>query len=177
LEYSFRASRRSEITTVSLDDYRLILHKGSVKEIIPYASIVAIRVSRNKDYYYTYIYPDAHQAVFIKSKSVSEDGSIIDQSGGYSLLIRVLHHHLKEKSQAVFRSGNDPERLWLSVGAATVFSFMVSIVLHYFGFRLINPYMQALLFSMFAGMIVIFISARNLPRNYHPGNIPLQFLP
>lgn len=177
MEYSFRASKRSEVTTVSLDDYRLILHKGSAEEIIPYASIVTVRVSKTKDCYCTYLYPDAHKVVIIKSKSVSADGAVIDQSGGYALLIRVLHHHLKEKSQANFRSGNDPEQLWLWVGATAVFSFLVSIFLHYYGLRLINPYMQALLFSLLTGMIVIFISARKLPRNYHPGNIPLQFLP
>jgi hypothetical protein len=177
LEYSFRTSKRSEITTVSLDDYRLILRKGSTEEIIPYASIVTVRVSRTKDFFCTYIYPDARKVVLVKSKSFSEDGSVIDQAGGYALLIRVLHHHLKEKSQATFRSGNDPEQLWLWVGATAVFSFLASIILHYFGLRLINPYMQALLFSVLTGMIVIFMSVRKLPRNYSPGSIPLQFLP
>lgn len=177
MEYSFKASRNSETSTILLDDYRLILRKGSAEKIIPYASIVAVRVSRTKDCYCTYIYPDAHKTIVIKSKSFGEDGSVIDQAGGYSLLVRVLHHHLKQKRQAVFRSGNDPEWLWLSVGAAAVFSFLISIFLHYFGLRFINPYMQALLFSLLAGLVVIFISARKLPRNYHPGNIPLQFLP
>jgi hypothetical protein len=162
---------------VHLDDYRLILRKGSAEEIIPYASIVTVRVSRSKDCYFTYIYPDARKPIVILSKSVSEAGIITDQAGGYSLLVRVLHHHLKEKSEAVFRSGNDPEWLWLWVGVAAIFSFTVSIILHFFGFGLLHPYLQALLVSMLAAVIVIFLSVRKLPRNYHPGNIPLQFLP
>jgi hypothetical protein len=54
---------------------------------------------------------------------------------------------------------------------------MASSVLNYLGFGLLNPYIQALLFSVVAAIIVIFFSVRKLPRNYHPGNIPLQFLP
>lgn len=163
--------------TVVLDDYRLILRKGSSEEIFPYASIVAVRISRSGEGYATYIYPDDRKPVAIHSKSYSEEGTVIDQSGGYSLLVRVLHHHLKEKSQAVFRTGTHPGTIWWVAGIAAMLSFVASICLHYYGFRILNPYLQTLLLSLMAGVIILVSSIRKLPRNYHPANIPIRFLP
>ncbi len=165
------------MTTVMLDDYRLILRKGSAEEIFPYANIVMVRISRSRSGYTTFIYPDARKPVVIQSTSYSDEGAVIDQSGGYALLVRVLHHHLQEKSQAEFRSGTHPDRLWWSTGIAAILSFTGSVALHYFGFRIFNPYLLALAVSLLAAAIIVVVSAGKLPRNYHPANIPLRFLP
>lgn len=177
MEYSFKASKNSETTTVTLDDYRLIVRKGPTEEIIPYASIIAVRINSSGSRFNTHIYPDAHSPVLILSKSVSENGAIVNQSGGYSLLVRVLHHHLERKSKAVFRTGTDLRRLWFWALTIMFVSYLLSITLHYFGFGMLNPYWQTLLLSTIATAVVVAPSAHKLPRNYDPGNIPIQFLP
>ena len=129
VEYAFKKSPQSELVTLRLDDYGFILRKNGKEEIFSYASVLSVRISRTKGHVFKlHIVPDDHDPVVITSRSCSETGALVDQSGAYSLFVRVLHHHLMEKSRAVFTAGNSPNRIWQWAGLSAFVSFIISIV-------------------------------------------------
>ena len=104
--YTFRSSALEAETTVVLDDYTLRCRNGENEEVISYASITSVRINRlSKHVYKIYLSADGHRSMAISSQSLTEKGMMVDHSTGYSLFVRVLHRYLKDKSQAVFRSG------------------------------------------------------------------------
>ncbi len=178
MEYTFRNSPGGEATTIKLSDYDLSLQKGGSEELIPYASIVSVRIFKVSAHSYKiYIYPDDHKPIVIRSMSHDKDGKDIDQSREYALLVRVLHHHLKDKSTAVFSCGGNSEVIWLWTAISIIVSFGVSVVAEYFDFEVLNLYAETCILSFFAIVVVLAINARNFPKTYEPSEIPLQFLP
>jgi len=49
--------------------------------------------------------------------------------------------------------------------------------LDYLGFGLMNPYVQSLIFSAAAVILIFVFSIKKLPKSYNPSEIPLQFMP
>jgi hypothetical protein len=178
LEYTFRNSAREELTTILLEEYSFILHKGRTKEVISYASIVAVRICKSANRRFKiWLTPDGHSPLVISSQSYTENGDLVDQWQGYSLFVRVLHHHLKDKSPAVFSSGGNMDRLGQWALFCAIGSFMISITADYVGFGLMNPYIQAVILAVLACMVLWIISANRVPKTYNPTEIPLQYLP
>ena len=178
MEYSFKKSPQSESLTLRLDDYGFILRKDGKEEVFSYASVLSVRITRSNNHVYTlYIFPDDHKPIVITSRCCDENGALIDQSASYSLFVRVLHHHLKEKSRAVFTAGNSPDRIWQWSGISAFVSFIISITASYGGFSLVNPYMLALILTSLMVATIFLLSANKLPKTYKPTEIPLQFLP
>jgi hypothetical protein len=176
VEYSFRNSPNGEVLSILLEEYDFILQKGIEKESIAYANILSVRITRSGKVYKIHICPDGHRPIVISSLSF-ENGKTVDQFREYALLVRVLHHHLRDKSKAVFSCGGNSEKLWQWIGLSAAFSFVISVIADYWGISLVNPYLQALILTALCGIVVIALNARNLPRNYTPTDIPLQFLP
>ncbi len=178
MEYSFRNSANGKPQMLVLGDYGFTLHNETTEEAIPYANIVAVRISRSiGKSFRVHLYPDDRRPVVIPSQSFSENGKTVDQSREYSMLVRVLHHHLKDKSKASFSCGGNSDKIWQWVGISAIISFVLSIIAEYLGVGLINPYVQALILAVLSAIIVIVFNARNLPKTYEPTEIPLQFLP
>lgn len=178
MEYTFRRSAHEAETIVVLDEYTLRCRKGENEEVISYASITSVRVSRlSKHVFKIHLSADGHRPIAISNQSLTETGALVDQSTGYALFVRVLHRYLKDKSQAVFRSGGNTDRLWQRIALSIVFSFYISIVAGYLGFSLMNPYTQALIFATLSAVMIILFGIRKLPKSYDPSDIPLQFLP
>ncbi|MEJ0054225.1 MAG: hypothetical protein WDN75_00395 [Bacteroidota bacterium] len=178
VEYSFRNSANGETTSIVLRDYDFTFRKGKEVEVISYANIVAVRISRTSGKNFRmYLYPDDHSPLVIPAVSFSENGKPMDQSREYAMLVRVLHHHLKDKSKAVFSSGGNSDKIWQWAAVSAVFSFIISIIADYLGFGLMNVYIQASVLTLMAVTVVVALNARNLPKTYQPTDIPLQFLP
>jgi hypothetical protein len=177
VEYTFRNSPNDEPASVILRDYDFTFRRGKDVEVISYANIFAVRISKAAGKTFKmHLYPDDHSPVVISSFSF-ENGSQVDQSREYNMLVRVLHHHLKDKSKAVFSCGGNSDKIWQWAAISAVFSFVISIVADYLGFGLMNPYIQAAILFLMAIIMVVVLNARNLPKTYQPTDIPLQFLP
>lgn len=178
MEYTFRSSAHETETTVVLDDYTLRCRKGENEEVISYACITSVIINRlPKHVFKIHLAADGHRSIAISSQSLTENGTLIDQSTGYSLFVRVLHRYLKDKGQAVFRSGGNTDRIWQWIALSAGFSFCISITAGYLGFSLMNSYIQALIFVALSAVMVIVFSIRKLPKAYDPTDIPIQFLP
>ncbi|CAN5205558.1 hypothetical protein BH09BAC3_BH09BAC3_03480 [soil metagenome] len=178
MEYSFRNSAREELTVVTLADYYFTIKKGQSEENISYASILSVRIARSSSSAYRmYIQPDNHKPVVINSISYDKNGKDTDQSREYGLLVRVLHHHLKDKSSAVFSTGGSSEKIWFLAAISVIMSFAICVAADFLGFTVLNAYADSFILSITAIAVVLALNARNLPKTYEPVEIPLQFLP
>ncbi|HRI79097.1 MAG TPA: hypothetical protein PLR06_06120 [Cyclobacteriaceae bacterium] len=178
MEYTFKLSPHSEVTSIHLGDYSLSLRKGTTEQKIAYANIFMVRMDVNTHSEYSiYLDADGYGQIAIPSWTFTDQGKKESQSSGYSLFVRVLHHHLQDKCRANFKSGKDAGRIGLWAGIGAVLSVVVSFLMDYLGFGWINPPLQALFFSVVAVMLILVFSIKKLPKSYHPSNIPLQFLP
>jgi hypothetical protein len=178
VKYSFRKAAADPETTLQLDDYAITISRGGKDEVISYASITSVRICRPSLHVYRlHLQADGHKTVIIPSLSFEENRKTIDQSSGYALFVRVLHHYLKEKSHALFTSGGNIDRVWQGALISGVLSFLISIVAGYFGYDLMNAYIQALIFAGLAAIVIVAFGVKRLPRHYNPGDIPLRFLP
>lgn len=166
------------MTTLQLSDYSLMLRKHGREQVIAYASIISIRISKSSGKNFKmFLSQDGHPPVVIPNYSFSEKGDSLDQSGAYSLFVRVLHHYLKDKSRTVFTSGGDASRIWQWAVILATFSLIISLAADYVGFSLINPYVQAMILTGLTIVIVVALGPGKLPKTYMPTDIPLQFLP
>lgn len=178
LEYTFKPTKSGPLTILNLGDYSLQIQIEGHDESVAYASIVSVRlVKESGKNYKLFLYPDGRAPVAIQNYSFSDGGAPLDQSGAYALFVRVLHHHLKDKSHAIFTSGSGLSRLWQWTGISAVFSLMISLVADYLGFTLINPYIQAMFLTAMIVTMVLALGREKLSKAYEPTNIPLQFLP
>ena len=120
---------------------------------------------------------DGHAEIMVPNWSYSLLGKKENQSGAYLLFVRVLHHHLRNKSQASFKAGKNLNRMGQWALTLALLSFIVSIIADYLGFGLMNPYLESLILSVLTVIIIFVFSVNKLPKTYSPSNIPLQFLP
>ena len=178
MQYSFKNSANDELTVVILGDYYCTLKTGQKEEIISYASILSVRIAKSSSRIYKmYIQPDAHKPVIINSLSYDKNGKEIDQSREYALLVRVLHHHLREKSTAVFFTGGSSEKIWRLAGISVIISFTICAAADFYGFSPMNPYVESLILSLLGIGVIMGLNAHNMPKPYEPAEIPIQFLP
>lgn len=178
MEYIYRNSAQETETALVLGGYSFICRKGGKEEVISYASITDVRISKSPNHVFKiYLSADGYRPIVISSQSFAENGMPIDQSRGYALFVRVLHRYLNDKSQAAFTSGGNRERIWQWAVVSAVFSFCISMSAGYLGFSLMNSYIQALIFAALTTVMIIIFSIRKLPKSYDPSDIPIQFLP
>jgi len=166
------------MNVIKLGDYDFSFRKGKSEEFIPYASIFSIRILKiSARTYKMSISARDHKPIVINSLSYDTNGKEVDQSREYALLVRVLHHHLKDKSSSVFSCGGNREKIWFLALISVILSFTLSAAADYFGFRIMNPYAEACILSLFAIAVAMGLNAGNMPKTYEPSEIPLQFLP
>ena len=166
------------MTVITLGDYGFTISKGKQDGSVAYANIHSVRISRSSGRLYRmHIYPDGQTPIVIGSLSYEKDENEIDHCREYSMLVRVLHHHLKDKSPAVFSCGGSSEKIWIWIIVSVMASFAITMVGRYLGLGLLNPYADALLLSLLFIAFVIVLNLGNIPKSYNPAEIPLHFLP
>ena len=125
--------------------------------------------------YKVHLYPDGHRPIVVTSQSIAPGKE--EKSREYALFVRILHHHLKEKSQAVFTSGCNLHHIWQWAGVAGAVTLIISLGAEYGGINLMNAYALALIATALTSMTLFVFKVNNLPKTYAPTNIPLQYLP
>jgi hypothetical protein len=102
VEYTFRASGKEMPTTICLAEYDLTVKRGKQESVIPYAMIRGIVLNRGKKTFKTQLHIENHRPIVITNTYYSSAKDIEDRSRAYSTFVRVLHFHLKDKSDADF---------------------------------------------------------------------------
>lgn len=177
MEYSFTNISGTRYAIV-LEEYGFTFHETDRQRSISYASVVELRMCKGSGGEYRLIVlTDNDGAVGVSSISHNGPHEKIDQAKAYTLFVRVLHHHLKEKGHTVFTCGGTKDGLWKGIGTVIVVSLILSIGLNFWGFSLVNPYLQAVFLVPLLFGAALMIRLVEFPKNYDPADIPIQFLP
>ncbi len=178
MDYTFKNSVSDKACTILLADYHLALQSAEKEEVIPYANITGIRLTKsNKLSYKIYLYPDNQKPILVTNLYCLSSREVENRSRQYVTFVRVLHLHLIEKSAAVFTTGLSLNRLigW-GVGAS-ILALLISFTIHYFIPDLLNPFIMLVIFSSAMSVVAVAINRNRIPKYYQPTDIPLEFLP
>jgi hypothetical protein len=178
VEYTFKNSLAEKAVSITLNQYNFSIQHADKEEVIPYAGITSVRLSRTTgSTFRILINAEGREPVIVSNKYFLPNGSAEDRSKQYVAFVRVLHYHLKEKSTTSYISGFSLNLLtvWLLISAFA--SFFVSFVSEYLEISLFNPFVQALILTGLIVTTVIIFNRGHFPKHYSPGEIPLRFLP
>ena len=178
MEYTYQKSASDLPCKVLLNEYTITFHTSKGENAIPYSMIVEVKLIRESDKKFktTLVLNDGHTHT-IANYSFTPDKKIEELSRTYTTFIRVLHFHLKDKSKAIFTSGNPARKTWSRVILSIIISFLISFTTEFFGISLINPVVQAVVLIIMMGVVILAVNMGRWPRHYHPSDIPLEFLP
>jgi hypothetical protein len=164
--------------TIFLSNYNLILQSPEKEEVIPYANITAVQLSKvRKQSYAMRLTFENHGTVVITNKYFLPTGECEDRSRHYTTFVRVLHFHLKDKSFAAYNSGLGLRHLLIWSLYAAFLSFSFSFISEFYEFSVVNPFVQALGLTIITVIGIVVLNRGQWPKAYSPSNIPLRFLP
>lgn len=177
MEYLFKNSVSHKPITLVLYEFDMNVQSMTEERSISYASIVSLRLSKSNSFYKTIITADGEKPIQITNRFYRSDGSFEDRSRQYETFIRVLHFHLKEKSDANFCTGCSWGKI-IFAGISTLFaSLALSFALYLLNINFIDVVTQSfLLATLFIGFLLAAFWP-NFPKAYRPERIPSQFLP
>jgi hypothetical protein len=142
-----------------------------------YASIHSVRLDKGKWLFKTIITIEGEKSIEVTNRFYLADGSYEDRSPQYETFLRVLHFHLKEKSLAEFHTGHSWGQLLFTVSTCILLAVSISSILCFFKINFVDLITQSfLLATLFLGFIFA-AGWPNLPKVYHPNQIPRHFLP
>jgi hypothetical protein len=171
VEYTFKDSHSGKPTTVVLSEYSLSLLTDSKEIVIPYGHIVSVRLARSGKKFFLAIKPCDQPEILINNVN---DMNRVGASQ-YTTFVRLLHHHLHEKSMAYYVCGNDLQRILLTSCASVLLAFAISHSITSLDFHYSN--LIALVLSFLSVMAIVIFNWGYFPNVYKPENIPAQFLP
>ena len=177
MEYIFKLSPQLPQTVVSLHPNHLVVQQGKVEEVIAYANIHQVRLFRAGGAFHVILYCLHHKSIHISNRFYYPDGRFDDFSRAYASFVRVLHFHLKDKSQSTYSCGLSRERLWVSI----VFLMAAGLgVTYFFSFHQAvfeNPLLPGAAAFGIMSLVFIFLVKNRIPRSYDPEQIPFRYLP
>ncbi|HEY5823608.1 MAG TPA: hypothetical protein VIT44_04540 [Cyclobacteriaceae bacterium] len=178
MEYTYQKSVSDLSCTALLNEYMITFRTSKGEDAIPYSMIVEVKLIRESDKKFkTLLELDNGHTYTIANYSYTPDKKTEDLSRAYTTFIRVLHFHLKDKSKAVFTSGNPQRKTWNRVTLSIIISFLISFTAEFFGVSLVNPIIQAIVLIVMMGIVILAVNMGRWPKHYHPTDIPLEFLP
>jgi hypothetical protein len=178
MDYTYKSSISDKACTILLTDYHLTVQSAGKEEIVPYANITSVRLTRNKKRTFKiYLYPDDQKPLEVTNFYYLSSREVEDRSRQYGVFVRVLHLHLKDKSAAVFSAGLSLNRLIAWGVIATALALLIFLSIYYFRPDIQNlPTLGVILAAtIVVGMVVL--SKNAVPKYYRPTDIPLEFLP
>jgi hypothetical protein len=178
MEYTFRSSSAEMPTTVYLNEYNMTIKQGKQETVVPYAGIneVVLNKSRAK-IFRTRLLPEGGRPIVITNTYYTSEKTVEDRSRAYSTFVRVLHYHLKDKSKAIFHSGNAATALWMWICIAIAMGFMAALTISYMDFTIVSPVLDGGIIAGILATIVVVAKLGRIPKAYTPNDIPLEFLP
>ncbi len=177
MEYVFKNSVSHKPCTISLSEFSMKVQSATEEKNISYASFLSIRLSKSNGIFKTMIKIDGDKHIEITNRFYRLDGSFEDRTRQYEIFIRVIHFHLKEKSDAQFCTGCSWRKVFLSTTSSILAALSLSLLLHLLNINFIDLATQSFLFiTLFLGFLFAALWP-NLPKTYLPTHIPSQFLP
>ncbi len=178
MEYTFRNFSREDEVMVRLNDFSIAVRCGNVNSFIPFANIMSVRLRKDSNSLYKIIiHHGTGKLLVITNQYFTADGTFEDRSRMYATFVRVLHYHLKDKSTAVYESGCSKVMILKVALISVIFSFVISFTTDFLGFRLLEPYFEALILTFIFFAITFFLFVGQLPKEYTSTDIPLNLLP
>jgi ribose/xylose/arabinose/galactoside ABC-type transport system permease subunit len=178
VEYSFNLSGTATPASIRLDEYSFVYRRGLEEEVISYAGIVAVRINKSLDKTYRlHLYPDGRDPIMVTSHSSAVSPGTPDESREYALFVRVLHHHLKEKSHATFCVGSSNMRFRILLAVLSLGLFGAWAAAANGGIIVSISYLQAIIFTLVSGALFFVLGLKRLSKTYSPTDIPIQYLP
>ncbi|PZR35665.1 MAG: hypothetical protein DI538_14785 [Azospira oryzae] len=176
MDYTYQNAPADKPLTIILNEFTMTVRTSGQEEVFPYSQIVAVQLDRSERNYKTMLITESSKIIVITNKSYLADRTPRDQSRAYTTFVRVLHFHLKDKSRAVFTSGNK-NKIWMLSLISILITVVISFTVEHFGWGLVNPYLQAGTLAAIAGIVILALNMDKWPRAYQPTDIPLEFLP
>ena len=177
MEYSFQNSAREKKSTVSLDEFDLMVESGAEWVKVAYSQITQVRLSRKGNFYSIHITSIDHEVIEISSGTFDNNGKWVDQSRPYQTFVRVLHMHLRNKCKASFYSGASPLLHSMYLGVAVITGLVAFVLEEYFDVTPLSG--VALSIVVFLGLAVVLILPKisQWQREYSPNEVPMKMLP
>lgn len=178
MDYQTKNSRGDEPTHFYLRDVSMQV-KGLGRDLIVfYSSIEKVNLTKRMGSLYTLRFTTIDNKTFtITNKYVHATGHIEDKSAEYSLFVRVLHMHLKEKSKAQISCRKEFHMADWQKLAVVILLFGISYLLDFMGVRLFHPAIHGAALSAIA-LLLITISEKNKSvENLSVREIPKDYLP
>ncbi len=177
MEYSFQNSAREKKSTISLDEFDLMIESGAEWVKVAYPQITEVRLSRRRNLYSIHITSIDHEVIEITNGVFDSQNKWVDQSRHYQTFVRVLHMHLQNKCKATFYSG--ASRLFHSMylGVAAIIGLVAFVLEEYFDVTPISGVVLSIGVFVCLVFILILPQVSQWQREYSPSDVPMQMLP
>jgi hypothetical protein len=160
---------------VILSEFSLSLICEGKEKLVPYASILSVRLKKSGKKFSTIIKPSDQPEVCISSAYVISNSQEENRSTEYATFVRVLHYHLREKSMAYYVCGNNLQNILFLCCALVIASFGLPYLMG--NLSAYHRNLIALALSFINLTLIAIANWRHFPNVYKPDHIPAQFLP
>lgn len=177
MEYSFQNGARDKKSTITLNEFDLVMESGVKWVKVAYPQITEVRLSRRKNLYSIHITSIDNELIEITNGAFDSQSNWIDQSRPYQTFVRVLHMHLQNKCKATFYSG--ASRLFHSMylGVAAIIGLVAYALEEYFDVTPISGVILSIGVFVILALVLIIPQISQWQREYTPEDVPMRMLP
>jgi hypothetical protein len=177
MEYLCKNSKKERATSFMLSDLAMQVRGHSKDEVVHYSGVKSVWINKESGVYSVTITTMEGNQYVISNQFVHDNGRVENKSNAYTLFVRVLHRHLREKSKARFtcvKKYHLPDWqkfLWVPL------AFGIAFLLDRLGYTLFHWALQGVALAAI-GLLIIIISEKNRAvEKSTSGEIPVEFLP
>lgn len=181
MEYTFKNSAAEKEKRIFLHHTGIDLYHDGAKYTVPYSNINSIWLNKpggllNLGEFSCTININDQKPIYIADKNYDAYGFIKHQPNNYNSFIRVLHHHLQDKSNVKYKFGSKPLQYVLRLIIITAIVFTCFLP---YGFLDVNQYtlIIPILVAFTVGAFSLKFLLNEYPKCYMPDSIPLNLLP
>ena len=178
MEYQCKNSKSDDPIHFYLRDISMQIKTLGRDVIVFYSSIERVNLTKRAGGWFTLRFTTIDNKSFtITNKYIHPTGHAEDKSPAYSMFVRVLHMHLKEKSKAQITCRKEfhvPDWQKLLI---VVLLFGISYLLDFMGVRLFHPAIHGAALSAIALLVITLSEKNKAVENSSVREIPRDFLP
>jgi hypothetical protein len=177
MEYSFQNGVREKKSTITLNEFDLVIESGAEWLKIAYPQITEVRLSRRKNLYSIHVTSLDTDVIEITNSAYDSQGKWIDQSRHYQTFVRVLHLHLQNKCKASFYSGASRFFHSMYLGVAAIIGLAAFVLEEYFDVTPVSGIMLSSGIFVCLGLLLVLPRVAQWQREYSPSEVPMSMLP
>lgn len=177
MEYTYKNSFKEKPVTVVLRPFSIHLQAADGETKIPYVNVTAVHLVKRRGLCKAVVEIEDRQPLVITNRFYLAPGEFENRGAAYSTFIRVLHYHLKDKSDAMFSSGINYVSLAIRFLIVCFSAALIAFIAEYAGLAVVNSFVLALMIALATLVGIFFYQRRKISKQYNPADIPLHFLP